>query len=160
MNWDSAEIAFIIERALAEDLGSGDVTTRTLFPDPPQINATFIAKEAGILAGFPLVPRIFGRLDPSVQFDLKIEEGQAILFGQQICSLRGNAATLLAGERPALNFLQRLSGIATQTSKYALQAAPFGISILDTRKTTPLLRILEKYAVKTGGGKNHRIGLY
>jgi len=160
MNWDSPEIEFIIDRALAEDLGSGDITTRTLIPDPPQMSAIFLAKEAGILAGFPLVPRIFGRLDPNVEFDQNIEEGQPILYGQQICSLNGNAAALLAGERLALNFLQRLSGIATQTSKYAIQAAPFGISILDTRKTTPLLRALEKYAVKTGGGKNHRNGLY
>src|ERR1051325_8078085 len=113
MNWDSPEIEFIIDRALAEDLGSGDITTRTLIPDPPQMSAIFLAKEARILAGFPLVPRIFGRLDPNVEFDQNIEEGQPILYGQQICNLNGNAAALLAGERLALNFLQRLSGIAT-----------------------------------------------
>ena len=160
LSWDSPEICLIIDRALAEDLGSGDVTTRTLFPNAPVISAHFQAKEDGILAGLPLIPRIFERLDPTCRYDSSFEDGHYVTAGMAFGRISGTAGAVLAGERVALNLVQRLSGIATKTATYAALAAPFGIKVLDTRKTTPLLRLLEKYAVRAGGGHNHRIGLY
>jgi nicotinate-nucleotide pyrophosphorylase (carboxylating) len=160
MDWDSPEISSIIDRALEEDLGKGDVTSRVLIPEDRKGKAVFVAKERGILAGFPLIPRIFLRLDSSIRMEAFVAEGSKLKKGSEIAELEGSAIALLAGERLALNFLQRLSGIATQTARFAALAAPFGIAVLDTRKTTPLLRTLEKYAVRTGGGKNHRAGLY
>lgn len=158
--WDSPEICFIIDSALAEDLGSGDITTRTLFPDPPILSARFLAKEDGILAGIPLILRIFRRLDPGCRFESDFEDGQPVTKGTHFGRITGTADALLQGERLTLNLLQRLSGIATKTATYVALAAPSGIKVLDTRKTTPLLRPLEKYAVRMGGGSNHRSGLY
>jgi nicotinate-nucleotide pyrophosphorylase (carboxylating) len=157
---DSPEIRFIIDNALAEDLGTGDVTTRTLIPDPSILSATFLAKEDGILAGLPLIHLIFSRLDPECRFVSGYEDGQPVTAGTVFGRITGRADALLGGERLALNLLQRMSGIATNTASYAALAAPLGIKILDTRKTTPLLRPLEKYAVRMGGGHNHRFGLY
>jgi len=158
--WDGPEVAKFLQRALAEDLGPGDITTQNLLPKPPVISAHFVAKEGGILAGMPLVSRIFKKLDKDSTFDSLMQEGQAVTMGSMLARVRGKADALLGGERLALNLLQRLSGIATQTAIYAALAAPFDIKILDTRKTTPLLRLFEKYAVKMGGGHNHRIGLF
>lgn len=160
MDWDSPEISFIIDRALDEDLGSGDVTSRALIPEDRIGRAVFVAKQRGMLAGFPLIPRIFRRLDQNIRVEQFMEEGSRLKKGADIAGIEGRATAILAGERLALNFLQRLCGIATQTARYAALAAPYGIAVLDTRKTTPLLRTLEKYAVRTGGGKNHRAGLY
>jgi len=160
LDWESPEISAILDRALAEDLGSGDITSRTLFPDPPIISAHFLAKEDGILAGIPLVSRILRRLDPHARVEEYFDDGQAVIAGTTLCRVKGKADALLAGERLTLNLMQRLSGIATQTAVYVALATPFEIRILDTRKTTPLLRVLEKYAVKMGGGHNHRAGLY
>jgi nicotinate-nucleotide pyrophosphorylase (carboxylating) len=160
MNWDSQEITDLLDRALREDLGEGDVTTSVLFPGHNTISAMLLAKESGILAGLPLVSRIFRRLDQESSILEYLSDGASLKPGAMFCRISGNASGILSGERLALNFLQRLSGIATQTAFYVLQAKPHGITILDTRKTTPLLRSLEKYAVKTGGGINHRFGLY
>jgi nicotinate-nucleotide pyrophosphorylase (carboxylating) len=160
LDWDGPEISGIVDRALAEDIGTGDITTSVLVTDPPVLTAHFLAKQDGILAGIPLLSRIFRRLDPAIVFDANHQDGEAVTSGTVIGRIKGRADALLAGERLALNLLQRLSGIATKTSIYAGLASPFKIRVMDTRKTTPLLRSLEKYAVTMGGGFNHRAGLF
>lgn len=160
MNWDSEKIKTLIDRALQEDIGSGDITTRTLVSEPSIRSAVFMAKENGIIAGLPLLSRIFRHLQHDCTFRESIHEGQNLVPNARICEVTGNCTSLLAGERVALNFLQRLSGIATRTAAYVALAAPYSIAVLDTRKTTPLLREVEKYAVTVGGGVNHRFGLY
>lgn len=160
MNWDSEEITLILSQALTEDLGEGDITGITIVPPDRSGHADFVAKEAGVMAGFPLAQRIFTRLDSRCRVQQLCSEGQSFEAGAILGTVRGPARALLAGERVSLNFLQRLCGIASRTAEYVRIAAPHGIRILDTRKTTPLLRALEKYAVKTGGGDNHRMGLY
>jgi nicotinate-nucleotide pyrophosphorylase (carboxylating) len=159
-DWDGPAVAKFISRALTEDVGPGDITSQTLFPHPPVISAHFLAKEAGILSGMPLVTRIFEKLDPHAKIEISTAEGQTFSVGSILGRITAKASALLAGERLALNLVQRLSGISTQTALYAALALPFDIKVLDTRKTTPLLRIFEKYAVEMGGGTNHRIGLY
>jgi nicotinate-nucleotide pyrophosphorylase (carboxylating) len=159
-DWDGPAVAKFISRALAEDVGPGDLTSQTLFPDPPVISAHFLAKEAGILCGMPLVTRIFQKLDPDAKIEISTLEGQTFSVGSILGRITAKATALLAGERLALNLIQRLSAISTQTALYAALATPFEIKVLDTRKTTPLMRIFEKYAVTTGGGTNHRIGLH
>jgi nicotinate-nucleotide pyrophosphorylase (carboxylating) len=160
IDWDSREITDLIDRALREDIGDGDVTSRTLFSNPRKISAIFLAKQEGILAGLPLVSRIFRHLDERSSTEEYFSDGTPIHPGTVFCKVSGDVAAILSGERLVLNFLQRLCGIATQTSFYARLADPFGIAVLDTRKTTPMLRSLEKYAVQVGGGTNHRFGLY
>jgi nicotinate-nucleotide pyrophosphorylase (carboxylating) len=160
MNWNSPEISGLLEQSLIEDLGPGDITSRTLFPDPPRISASFLAKDEGVLAGLPLVPRIFRLLDRRCRVQFLRKDGDRVRKGTVFCRVSGPATALLGGERLSLNFLQRLSGIATRTALYVSRAARYGIQVLDTRKTTPLLRSLEKYAVTVGGGVNHRFGLY
>jgi nicotinate-nucleotide pyrophosphorylase (carboxylating) len=160
LNWDSEEIRDLLNRALREDIGTGDVTTTVLVPEDLNGSAVFIAKQAGVLAGLPLVSRIFRIIDPSAKVHDSLQEGIEFPSGTQLCRVTAHARSILTGERVALNFLQRLCGIATITSKYVRLARLHGIQILDTRKTTPLLRALEKYAVHVGGGTNHRIGLY
>lgn len=160
IDWDSPEITAIIEQSLHEDVGAGDITSNTLFPGKRSASATFLAKQDGVLAGLPLVPRIFKKLNRKCKIEDLVTEGEALNQGRQICRVSGDLVALLSGERLALNFLQRLSGIATQTAEFVALAAPMGIAVLDTRKTTPLLRRLEKYAVEIGGGTNHRFGLF
>lgn len=160
MDWNSPEIARIIEQALEEDVGNGDITSSTLFIEKRPTSATFLAKQDGVLAGLPLVSGVFRKLSQSCKVEELIMEGEALNYGREICRVTGDIVTVLSGERVALNFLQRLSGIATRTVEFVVLAAPFGISVLDTRKTTPLLRKLEKYAVEVGGGVNHRFGLF
>jgi len=160
MDWDSEEISSILDRALAEDIGDGDITTRTLLPKSRRASAVFLAKQRGVLAGVPLISRIFKRLDSGCRIQELFSDGSRVRAGTVFCKVSGTVQALLAGERLALNFLQRLSAIATQTAIFAGKASRYGITVLDTRKTTPLLRILEKYAVTAGGGKNHRAGLY
>jgi nicotinate-nucleotide pyrophosphorylase (carboxylating) len=160
IDWSSSEIADLIDRSLSEDIGDGDVTSRVLFPEPRRISAIFLAKQEGILAGLPLVSRIFRRLDERSTIEEYFSDGTPLHPGSVFCKVSGDVVAILSGERLVLNFLQRLCGIATQTSIYAHMARPFGIAVLDTRKTTPMLRKLEKYAVQVGGGTNHRFGLY
>lgn len=160
MDWDSDGITSIVRQALAEDLGSGDITGATLVPADRMGSADFLAKQSGVIAGFPLVQRIFAELDSRCRVQQLCAEGASFKSGAILGSIEGPAGVILSGERVSLNFLQRLCGIAARTAEYVKIAAPHGIRILDTRKTTPLLRSLEKYAVLMGGGTNHRMGLY
>ncbi|HTX89000.1 MAG TPA: carboxylating nicotinate-nucleotide diphosphorylase [Bacteroidales bacterium] len=150
----------IIDQALQEDLGDGDITTRAIFPDPTPGRASLLVKEDGILAGVPVAEKVFRRVDPGLEMKIFRKDGDQVFTGDIAFELKGNVASILAGERLALNFLQRLSGIATQTARMVKEIEGLHAKILDTRKTTPNLRELEKYAVRTGGGFNHRSGLY
>ena len=149
-----------IQNWLAEDIGSGDITTLALVPAAAKTNAIIHAKDSGILAGIDVARRVFELLDKDIQFDAKLADGAALTNGSIIAEIKGNAQAILTGERLALNLLQHLSGVATSTHKLAAIAAPFGAKLVDTRKTTPGMRLLDKYAVKAGGGANHRLGLY
>jgi len=160
MDWDSEYIAELIERALAEDVGAGDVTVAATIPAQASGEARILAKQELVCAGLPLVERIFQRLDAEMDVDLFANEGQFVKSGDVLAHLSGKAGAILTGERTALNFLGRLSGIATLTHRFVEQLAGTRAKIRDTRKTTPGLRLLEKYAVKMGGGTTHRIGLY
>lgn len=149
-----------IQDWLTEDIGSGDITTLALVPAAAKTNAIIHAKDSGILAGIDVARRVFELLDKDIQFDAKLADGAALTNGSIIAEIKGNAQAILTGERLALNLLQHLSGVATSTHKLAAIAAPFGAKLADTRKTTPGMRLLDKYAVKAGGGANHRLGLY
>ena len=153
------ELDRLLDAALAEDLGrAGDVTTSTLVPTGLRAEGRLLAKSPGVLAGLELFRRAFDRLAPDVSLEAHVEDGARLQEGQLVCSLEGPARALLSAERTALNFVQRLSGIATLTDRFV--RASGGVAVLDTRKTTPLLRALEKYAVVCGGGVNHRLGLF
>ena len=149
-----------IQDWLAEDIGSGDITTLALVPAAAKTNAIIHAKDSGILAGIDVARRVFELLDKDIKFDAKLADGAALTNGSIIAEIKGNAQAILTGERLALNLLQHQSGVATSTHKLAAIAAPFGAKLVDTRKTTPGMRLLDKYAVKAGGGANHRLGLY
>jgi nicotinate-nucleotide pyrophosphorylase (carboxylating) len=149
-----------IEAALREDIGPGDVTTAAIVPPETVAEGRFVARETGVLAGVPLLPVIFARLDASVLIEPLKHDGETVSGGEIIASIRGPAHAVLSGERVALNYLQRLSGIATVAHQFAAKAERYGARILDTRKTAPGWRYLAKYAVLAGGGHNHRMGLY
>jgi nicotinate-nucleotide pyrophosphorylase (carboxylating) len=150
----------IVEMALEEDIGFGDLTTESIVPNDLYIKAYIITKEEGVIAGMPVAEEVFKFVDSTINFTSKVSEGEKVKKDEIIAEIQGKAKTILTCERTALNFLQRLSGIATFTNYCVDLAKPYGVKILDTRKTTPLLRILEKYAVKVGGGENHRFALY
>ena len=150
----------IIENALAEDLGDGDHTTLATIPANTPGKAKLLVKENGILCGVNLAGRIFYKVDPSLELAIYLTDGAAIKPGDIVLEVMGRKTSILKSERLVLNFMQRLSGIATATNHAVSQVAGLKTKILDTRKTTPLLRALEKYAVTTGGGENHRMGLY
>ncbi|MFH1075946.1 MAG: carboxylating nicotinate-nucleotide diphosphorylase [Pseudomonadota bacterium] len=154
------EIDRLIEIALDEDIGAGDVTSDAVVDLDAMGEAKIIAKQNFILVGIEVAQKVFARLDPEVISHASYKDGGRIAKGETILLLRGRLRHLLAGERTALNFMQRLSGIATLTQQYADKIAGTGVILLDTRKTTPGWRLLEKYAVKLGGGNNHRFGLY
>ncbi|MCF6159132.1 MAG: carboxylating nicotinate-nucleotide diphosphorylase [wastewater metagenome] len=154
------KIDSLIQLAIQEDIGIGDITTKGLIPGNLMIEGAFIAKENGIIAGLPVVEYFFSRLNTSTLFKEWVKDGSQINKGEIIATISGNARTLLSGERIALNFLQRLSGIATLTSQFVQHIKPLKTAIMDTRKTIPGWRYLEKYAVVKGGGVNHRTGLY
>jgi nicotinate-nucleotide pyrophosphorylase (carboxylating) len=149
----------LIDRALAEDLGAGDLTTRAVVPDGAQARARIEQRMPGVVAGLGVAQAVFERLDESLRFDARAAEGEWREPGV-VAEISGAAASILAGERVALNFLGRLSGVATLTARYVQAVEGTGARILDTRKTTPGLRELEKAAVRTGGGVSHRGGLY
>jgi len=149
----------IVGHALEEDHASEDITTDALIPAGQQGIAYLISEDPGILAGINIVNWVFKKINPSFEIDSKIEDGYRMRSGDVIAIIKGEIADILKAERVALNFLQRLSGIATETNRYVEAVKGLPVSILDTRKTTPGLRVLEKYAVKTGGGKNHRMNL-
>lgn len=147
-------------RALEEDIGTGDITTDSTVPADHLSHARIIAKEAGVLAGVEVAKLVFRTLDPGIEFDVLVGDGTRLTPGASIATVRGRTRAILTGERTALNFLQRLSGIATLTAECAALVGESSTRILDTRKTTPGLRRLEKYAVRMGGGGNHRMGLW
>jgi len=150
----------IVEQALLEDIGTGDITTEFIIPSNLKAKGIIKTSEEGVVAGLDIIYLVFKKLDPEICFQSKIKDGKNILQGEVLAKISGSARTILKGERVALNFLQRMSGIATITSKFCQQVKDFPVRIVDTRKTTPGLRILEKYAVRMGGGYNHRFGLY
>ncbi len=154
-----AQIESIVDNALAEDLGGGDVTTEALIPPTLQGKASIIAKASGVLAGIEVMRIVFQRVDSSLQVNLLIPDGAKLKPGEMVATIEGNIASILKGERVALNFLQRLSGIASETARYVEAISGSAARILDTRKTIPGLRPLEKYAVRMGGGQNHRYNL-
>jgi nicotinate-nucleotide pyrophosphorylase (carboxylating) len=158
---DKQQLAALIRRALAEDLGrAGDITSRALFDAKKNGRAVIISKSAGILSGAQVIKPLFGRLSRSVSVTKLLKNGAQLSAGSRICELSGPVRAILAGERVALNFLQHLSGIATAANTLARLISPTKARLLDTRKTTPLLRALEKEAVVHGGGLNHRFGLF
>lgn len=150
----------IIKQALAEDLGFQDLTTESIVSESHRSVAEISAKAEGVLAGIDVAKRVFTLLDPEVSFQAQAMDGERVVPGQVLAVVEGRTRTLLGGERLALNFLQRLSGIATGTNRAVELVRDFPCRLLDTRKTTPGLRGLEKYAVRTGGGSNHRFGLF
>ena len=145
---------------LAEDIGSGDVTTMSTVPPGHQSKGIIHAKQAGVLAGIPLARLVFETVDPALKFDALVSDGADVERGTVLAVVEGSTHGILTGERLALNLLQRLSGIATKTSEYVAGAKGTPVRVTDTRKTTPGHRTLEKYAVRIGGGANHRFGLY
>jgi len=149
----------IIDLALDEDAGHGDVTTEALIPPDLSGRASLLVKARGVLAGIEVARRVFLRVDSDLDVELLVPDGTAVKPGVVVGTVRGHLAAILKAERTALNFLQRLSGIASLTARYVARIKDTGAGIYDTRKTTPGLRLLEKYAIKTGGGHNHRLHL-
>ncbi len=156
---DNIHIDDIIIRALKEDMALGDITTDNLIDPESKSTAYLVAKEPGIIAGIQVAERVFTLLDDKVGFLARVEDGQRVEKGEIIAQISGHTSVLLKGERTALNFLQRMSGIATLTNAFCKKVEGTKAVIVDTRKTTPGLRILEKYAVRAGGGRNHRFSL-
>ncbi len=150
----------LLHLALKEDTGTGDITTLATVPTDKPCFARLFAKAAGVIAGQPVFEEIFRLLDPEIRFQWFIREGDPVPSKTLCLEMKGNARAVLIGERTALNLLQRMSGIASLTSRYVKKISHTKAKIIDTRKTTPLWRILEKYAVTAGGGSNHRMGLY
>jgi nicotinate-nucleotide pyrophosphorylase (carboxylating) len=150
-----------IDLALAEDLGDeGDVTSRATIPESVRGKAAFVARSPGVLAGLVAAELVFARVDPSVEFVARREDGCRLAPGETFATVLGSMRSILTAERTALNFLQRLSGVATLTRQFVDAVAGLPVQILDTRKTTPGWRRLDKYAVRMGGGTNHRVGLF
>ncbi len=160
MDFRSQEIIELIDRCFAEDIGSGDHSSLASIPQGTVGESRLLLKQDGVIAGLELGEVILRRLDPNLEWVAMAKDGDYLHSGTQLASARGNVHALLAGERLMLNFMQRLSGVATQTYNAVEIVRGTGATILDTRKTTPGLRLLEKWAVTMGGGKNHRIGLY
>lgn len=153
--------AALIRLALSEDLGAvGDITTRALIGEHETATVRIVARQTGVLAGLQVARQVFEMVDPSVEWANSLVDGTALEPGMTVAELTGSLRSLLTGERTALNFLTHLSGIATLTRKYVCAAAGTRAGIFDTRKTLPGWRVLEKYAVRAGGGRNHRVGLY
>lgn len=155
-----SQIKPIVQCALDEDLGDGDVTTLCTIPEDATLTGRFIAKADGILAGLGVARLTYALIDERVQVEFSVHDGDAVSQGQVFGTISGPTRALLIGERTALNFLQRMSGIATMTHHFVEAVKPYRAIILDTRKTAPGLRLLDKWAVKLGGGENHRSGLF
>lgn len=153
------QIDSIIDLALAEDISHGDVTSEALIPPELQGKASILVKATGIVAGGEIARRVFHKVDPSLQIEVLIKDGTGVKPGDKIATISGRVASILKAERVALNFLQRLSGIASLTARYVAKTRGLAVDITDTRKTTPGIRLLEKYAVRMGGGQNHRLHL-
>jgi len=149
----------LILQALKEDAPHGDITTEAIVHEDATGKAIIVAKQEGVICGLPIAAKVFRLLDSGVVFEARVQEGERVSAGQILAEVKGKLRALLMGERTALNFLQRLSGIATLTRQFVEKVAPYSVKIADTRKTTPLMRALEKYAVRCGGGINHRFSL-
>jgi nicotinate-nucleotide pyrophosphorylase (carboxylating) len=160
MELSTTGVDAIIALALAEDLGAGDITSEATIPAGRRCTAVILAKAPGVLAGVDVVRSVFGAIDPDVHVEILLADGTPITPPRDLITLEGRAQSVLAGERTALNLLGRMCGVATATREYVDAIAGTGARILDTRKTMPGLRTLDKYAVACGGGVNHRMGLY
>lgn len=150
----------MVNLALTEDLGSGDITTDSVVAGEAEATGRIFARGEGVLAGCAVARLVFVQAEPSLAFEALVKDGTSLKPGLEICKVTGPARGILRSERVALNFLQRLSGVATMTRRFVEAVSGTGVLILDTRKTTPGLRVLEKYAVSVGGGRNHRFGLF
>lgn len=150
----------IIDNALSEDLGCGDLTTDAIFKADDCCSGQIIVKAEGVLAGLTVAEQVLRRLDPDLSWEALCQDGAKVVPGMSVARFSGRTRAILSGERVALNFLQRMSGIATSTARYVEAVAGTGAAIADTRKTAPGLRVLDKYAVTCGGGRNHRLGLF
>jgi nicotinate-nucleotide pyrophosphorylase (carboxylating) len=159
LDFSSEELRDLVFQALAEDVGQGDLTTRVTLPGEMRAQGNFNSKQRLVVAGLPIARKVFEVLDPSLEWQSGVEEGTEVQPGTPLASISGAAGSLLAGERVALNFLQHLSGIATYARRLKEELTGTRAEFLDTRKTTPGLRSLEKYAVRVGGGRNHRLRL-
>ena len=157
---DLEKIRDIVQLAIKEDIGDGDITSKIFIPGGSETKGMLIAKEAGIVAGLPVAGYVLSQIDENLIFTTNIKDGSRVKKGTIIGSVKGLTLSLLSAERLVLNFLQRLSGIATATNRFAEKIKGYGTQIMDTRKTAPGWRYLEKYAVRVGGGINHRMGLY
>ncbi|MDR4504774.1 MAG: carboxylating nicotinate-nucleotide diphosphorylase [Candidatus Scalindua sp.] len=160
VKFETDQIQEIVHLALKEDIGSGDLTSRIFVPEGSVTEGTFVAKESGIVAGLPVAKYVFSQIDQDLLFTAHVDDGTRILAGTKIAEVKGSTISMLTAERVVLNFLQRLSGIATMTNRFVERVKDYPARIMDTRKTTPGLRYLERYAVRMGGGHNHRMGLY
>jgi len=160
MNELRDQIVSIVENALREDIGPGDATSAPIIPSTTHLEGEFLVKADGIVAGLDVVALVFHTLDPDIVFTPLVEDGAPVSVGDVVARVEGNGPSVLIAERLALNFLQRMSGVATATHGYVTAVAGTRARVLDTRKTVPGLRVLDKLAVKLGGGTNHRIGLY
>ncbi|HKJ16099.1 MAG TPA: carboxylating nicotinate-nucleotide diphosphorylase [Xanthomonadales bacterium] len=156
---DQPRVQTEVETAIAEDLGDGDRTAE-LIPEDKLLETRVICREDAVLCGQPWFDETFHQLDAGIQVRWRANDGDRLRSDQTVCTVKGNARALLSGERTALNFLQTLSGTASRTAKYVRAVADTGVTILDTRKTLPGMRLAQKYAVRCGGGANHRIGLF
>jgi nicotinate-nucleotide pyrophosphorylase (carboxylating) len=159
-NLASDDLVAHVRSALAEDLGTGDVTSLAVVPEEAMAAGVMMAREELVVAGLPIAEVVFKEISKTIAFERLVQEGQKVGKGTALARVQGRARDLLAAERVSLNYLQRLSGVATLTGKYVEAVAGTGAAVLDTRKTTPGWRVLEKYAVRCGGGQNHRIGLF
>lgn len=159
-NGYNEELVQLIKGWLQEDVGSGDITTRTTIPAGHESKGIIHAKEAGIICGLPVAELVFEVVDPSLVFTALVQEGQSVSKGTVIAEVEGSTHAILTGERLALNLMQRLSGVASRTAAFVEVLNGLPTRLVDTRKTTPGHRMLEKYAVRVGGGANHRFGLY
>src|SRR5262245_5381873 len=160
MKLSSEIIRETVTHALAEDVGQGDLTTLAVIPAGARAEALVVMREPGVVAGLPVLEAVFAAIDPALVVERRVAESESVVAGAVLARVFGSARAILTGERVALNLLQRLCGIATLTARYVAEVRGLPVRILDTRKTTPGLRALEKYAVRAGGGTNHRFGLY
>jgi len=158
--FEREDLIEFLESCLMEDVGEGDITTDAILTDGSIGNAKIISKEKGIIAGVKVAEILFGLVDEDLEFISKFKDGDEVNIGDEIILIHGNIKSILMAERTVLNFMQRMSGIASLTNKYVKEVAGTRAKIYDTRKTVPGLRLLDKYSVKIGGGENHRLGLY
>lgn len=157
---DGNAIDDLINRAIAEDIRTGDVTTNAIISDDQKAEAFWVAKESGVIAGLEVGRKVFERMDPDLKWIPVVTDGDTVTEGTQLVTIKGDCRALLTAERIALNIVQRMCGIATKTARFVTAIKSTSAKILDTRKTVPGLRMLDKYSVAAGGGENHRMGLY